>query len=165
MPSRRAAFTLVELLVVIGIIAILIGVLLPALRNAREQAVSIQCLSNLRACGQLIYLYANQNKGMLPPTNNQQVDKFPKGDTQIKAGSTGTGETNTGVFYPNLREALDRLANPGRKPWTPYEPYDAGNVRIFYCPANYLFDNQPRASQDAAGNNSQSHAPEDFMVD
>ena len=109
MRARRA-FTLIELLVVIGIIAVLVGILLPALRSAREQSISLQCLSNLRACGQLIYVYANQNRGMLPPTNNQQVDKFPKGDTQIKAGSTGTGETNTGVFYANLREALDRIA-------------------------------------------------------
>jgi prepilin-type N-terminal cleavage/methylation domain-containing protein len=159
MRARRA-FTLIELLVVIGIIAVLVGILLPALRSAREQSVSLQCLSNLRSCGQLIYIYANQNRGMLPPTNNQQVDKFPKGDTQIKAGSTGTGETNTGVFYPNLREALDRIANPGRPPWVSGNPYEPGSMKIFYCPANYLWDTQPRAT----ANGDPSHWPEDFMT-
>src|SRR5262249_30827608 len=132
----RRAFTLVELLVVIGIIAVLIGVLLPALRAAREQAASVQCLANLRACGQLIYIYANQNKGMIPPPNNQQVDKSTKGDTQIKAGSTGTGESNTGVFYPNVREIFNPLANPSRQPWVDPgvypDSFDPGGLKILY---------------------------------
>src|SRR2546430_14788119 len=119
MPVRvRRAFTLIELLVVVGIIAVLISILLPVLRSAREQALSVQCLSQLRQCGQMIYIYASQNRGMIPPTNNQQVDKFTKGDTQIKAGSTGTGETNTNVYYPNLREAINRITNPRRASWT-----------------------------------------------
>src|SRR6476619_1294314 len=60
------AFTLVELLVVIGIIALLISILLPALGKARQQAKTVQCLSNLRQMGMGWQLYLNQSKGRLP---------------------------------------------------------------------------------------------------
>ena len=64
--SRRRAFTLVELLVVIGIIAVLAGMLLPALGRARDSAVRTQCLSNLRQIGVYLQQYANQFRGQIP---------------------------------------------------------------------------------------------------
>jgi prepilin-type N-terminal cleavage/methylation domain-containing protein/prepilin-type processing-associated H-X9-DG protein len=64
--TLRKAFTLVELLVVIGIIAVLIAIILPALNNARAAANSTACLANLRQMGQAVQMYAMSNKGLLP---------------------------------------------------------------------------------------------------
>jgi prepilin-type N-terminal cleavage/methylation domain-containing protein/prepilin-type processing-associated H-X9-DG protein len=74
-PRRRAArgFTLVELLVVIGIIALLISILLPSLNNARRQARTVRCLANLKTIGHGFQMYAQQYKSMWPAAVHERT--------------------------------------------------------------------------------------------
>ena len=70
-PQRRKSlqgFTLVELLVVISIIALLVSILLPALKHARAAAEQIACASNLKQLDLAFAVYANDRDGYLPPS-------------------------------------------------------------------------------------------------
>jgi prepilin-type N-terminal cleavage/methylation domain-containing protein len=73
---QKPGFTLVELLVVIGIIALLIALLLPTLTSAREAANRVKCAGNLRAMGQFIYLFAKDHKGRVPESQDTPNSGF-----------------------------------------------------------------------------------------
>src|SRR3954451_22176664 len=83
LQKRRRGFTLVELLVVIGIIALLISILLPALSSARERSRRTACLANLHGLGQAMFLYANAHKDRLPNGNPPGKWKSYDGANQV----------------------------------------------------------------------------------
>jgi type II secretory pathway pseudopilin PulG len=119
---RAAAFTLVELLVVIGIIAVLIALLMPALSRVRTHAISTQCMSNLRQIGQICHMYAAEHKGYLPPC---QID--------VIEAITGGGMIANGPGFP---------AWPSHQLKQHLFKYCSGGTKIFYCPALTLWDGE-----------------------
>jgi len=84
----KRGFSLIEVLVVIGIIAVLMALLFPTLRAARERANGIKCASQLRQLGAGFFNYAAQNHGELPPWSGWQV-----------AGGDGTGDDEEGLGW------------------------------------------------------------------
>jgi prepilin-type N-terminal cleavage/methylation domain-containing protein/prepilin-type processing-associated H-X9-DG protein len=129
---RAPGFTLVELLVVIGIIAVLIAVLLPVLSKAREQAKRTQCLSNLRELGHAMLMYANAHKDKLPNTNPPQTPSDYDAVNAVLVALNRDFVKSPGVFHcpadqdpppQSIVTADYTLANSARVSYDFYSPF------------------------------------------
>lgn len=132
--NRRRGFSLVELLVVIGIIALLIGILLPVIGRAREHARRAKCLANLRSIGQQMFAYANNNRDRLPNGNPPRTWVDPGGADWVMV-QFAEDLRAAGVFHcPSDRneepaEILNAVQNTAASARVSYEFYS-----LFFAP-------------------------------
>ena len=142
----RRAFTLVELLVVMGIIALLIGILLPALNVARQEARRVQCLSNLRQLATLAGLYINDNRGVYP-ISNFKVDT-PTSSVSACWDFTTIADTATERLIPGL---LYNGRGPTRVQQCPSYEGPSNTTADPYTGYNYNTSYIGHGDPDAAG--------------
>jgi prepilin-type N-terminal cleavage/methylation domain-containing protein len=102
MAHRRRGFTLVELLVVIGIIALLIGFLMPALQAARAQSNAVKCLSNVRMISVAALMYAQETKWYV---------------SFVPATATSPAKDRKELLYPYIRQGKHNADNAGNQVW------------------------------------------------
>ncbi len=137
----RSGFTLVELLVVIGIIALLIGILLPALGRARQIAKDTVCASNMRQVTLALMIYANGNNGLLPQADTsaagngiawhvqiwQTVMRTPLSISDITGGGNYSYLAHTPFECPAADQS--KSITPSVPPWINVDGYDNSDHR------------------------------------
>jgi prepilin-type N-terminal cleavage/methylation domain-containing protein/prepilin-type processing-associated H-X9-DG protein len=138
---RRDAFTLVELLVAIGVIAVMMAILLPTLGRARENANRLKCLSNLHQLGISLILYCQDNRGWLPraaPVATTLLPESPQDYIWWQQTSPISNGPNRDVFRSPILKYLNV------KPDVPGGPtkvdFSEERQRILRCPSDPLSD-------------------------
>jgi prepilin-type N-terminal cleavage/methylation domain-containing protein/prepilin-type processing-associated H-X9-DG protein len=139
-------FTLVELLVVIGIIAVLISMLLPALNRSREQARRVSCASNLKQIGAAFFMYAGENKGKLPQhfTEGSGLAWLFDIPNQTRDWLHKFGTVRDSLYCPGNADTQ----NDDKLYWYPTGNPTGANQ---HCATGYQFLTRKPGSQTAAG--------------
>lgn len=154
--ERRRGFTLIELLVVVAIIMLLIGILLPSLQDAREQAKRAYCLTNLRSIGQAALSYANESKNeLIIPIHHRMVNPIGGGHywlwrTAMWFAYGGRSAPKPFMLNANEPYMLDAESPYGAhtRPLNRYiygsvEEADHGEMKLFRCPSDRGYPDHP----------------------
>jgi prepilin-type processing-associated H-X9-DG protein/prepilin-type N-terminal cleavage/methylation domain-containing protein len=141
-PRWQRAFTLVELLVVIGIISVLIGLLLPALVWAREQANATKCLSNVRQLAMASMMFAQDHQGCVPTASDDTWAKL-NDPYKVKFLYRNSGATGGSVFdwASSLVSYLGARFSDGNS----FMNAPGAQTKAFVCPSDSAQDGTPTA--------------------
>ncbi|MFO0950276.1 MAG: DUF1559 domain-containing protein [Isosphaeraceae bacterium] len=156
-PTRRRGFTLIELMVVIAIIALLIGLLLPAVQAAREAARRVQCVNNMKQLGLAIHNY-EQVWGGMPPS--AVVVRLPSGalwTSTFGPFARVLSHLEQGSVY-NAINLNSAYGDPGNLTAT------SQTIATFVCPSEVRQDREPNATFGTVGPTSYGFCLGDWYV-
>ena len=142
--SRKKGFTLVELLVVIGIIAILISILLPTLSAARRSANNAACLSNARQLTMAAMLFAHEHRGYVPTASDDKWAKINDPMRQKFAYRSEPTHVDKVVVYDQYSSLIPYL---GGKMGQTFISAPEAQSKVFRCPADPALDQSPPGYQ------------------
>jgi prepilin-type N-terminal cleavage/methylation domain-containing protein/prepilin-type processing-associated H-X9-DG protein len=130
--SPRRGFTLVELLVVIGIIALLISILLPSLNKARKAAQNVQCQSNVRQLAMAAIMHANDRRGYIPTCTEHEIvfNDVDPSRQRFQYRSNGQLKDWASALLPYL----------GKREDVNFEDAPNDVAKIFWCPSDDMID-------------------------